>query len=481
MNTFFLQIGALSIFAVAVVIVAWKLSQAMSDLVSPFKSLGELQIRAIEVQKEMQERALDSQNTIQSRAVELQMETHEKAIDAQSSLLHRAIDAQKEISGSLVAPFQMVAGMQHQAIEMQGHAVEAQKLASEAQKEAATGLRVTMQRTLELSENADRSARKLSTALDTYNSKAAELDASRQAFILELAHLQVATAEIVSSRDKFLESSALLSSLDSQIRAQHQESLSYLQILASQPSVDRVQKSISDGLRQILLRDLSRTASRYPRQLRIDFMGSGLESLGKVDGGEFLAALKKVRFQLACESGNCDGKGSAFLTESFYEVKQPSYFVGTLRKVTGSSDPSLVLFDSINKFDDFFSSSVADGAKLSLHVTVRIAMTHTAAVNAVVPLDNAVSSVLDKIKKGVTRPDEVKDLLTVISKADFLIRDTGGLGHVQLGNMMERRDEERNLPAFGGLSRILDPAKGYIWVCPAHAQEFTEMLREVNR
>jgi hypothetical protein len=371
--------------------------------------------------------------------------------------------------------------MQNQAIEMQSHAIEAQKQAAEAQKEAASGLRVVMQRTLELSEQADRAARRLASALEIYNGKAAELDNSRLAFISELANLKQATQEVVAARDQFLETSALLRTLDSDVRAQHQQTTARLNLLSSQQAVDRVQKSISEGLRQILLRDLSRTATRYPRLIRIDFIGSGLETLGKVDGGEFLAALKKVRFQLVCEAGDCDHKGNAFVSEAFYEVKQPSYFVGTLRKATGSADPALVLFDSINRFDDYFTSSLAEGAKLALHVTVRIALTHTAAVNAVVSLDSTVSSVLDKIKKGNSKPEEVKDLLQVISRSDFIVRDLGGLGHTQLGNLVEHRDEERNLPLFGGLTRILDPEKGYIWVCPAHAQTFTESLRDLNR
>jgi hypothetical protein len=242
-----------------------------------------------------------------------------------------------------------------------------------------------------------------------------------------------------------------------------------------------MQKSVSEGLRQLLVRDLSRTATKFPRRLRVDFAGSGIETLGKVDGGEFLASLKKVKFQLVCEAGNCDRKGNSYLSESTYEVKQPSYFVGTLRRATGSSDPALVLFDSINRFDDFFLSATTEGARIALHITLRIALAHTVAVNAVVGLDQSVSLLLDGIKKGTSKPEEVKDLLQVISNEDFTVRDLGGLGHNQLGNMIENRDEERNLPQFGGLSRILDPEKGYIWVCPAHAQEFTETLREFNR
>ena len=91
MNPVYLEVAVLLIFAIAVVIIAWKLSQAMSALVAPFRSLSELQIKAIEAQKEMQAKSLDSQNAIQSRAVELQMETHEKAIDAQRAILHLSL------------------------------------------------------------------------------------------------------------------------------------------------------------------------------------------------------------------------------------------------------------------------------------------------------------------------------------------------------------------------------------------------------
>jgi hypothetical protein len=448
MNPVYLEVGALSVLAAAVLLIAWKVSVALNALSVPYRMMSEMQGKAMDAQKEIQT---------------------------------RAIDAQREISGSLIDPFQAIAGMQGQTIDMQGKAIEAQLQSAEAQKEAATSLRVAMQRTLELSEHADRSARKLNAALDIYNGKIAELDRTREAFLGGLAHLNQATQEVVSSRDRFLETAALMTSLDRDMRANHRESLARLDALATQQSVDRLQKAVSEGLRQLLVRDLSRTATRFPRRLRVDFIGSGIETLGRVDGGEFLASLKKVKFQLVCEAGNCDGKGNAYLSEAVYEVKQPSYFVGTLRKATGSADPALVLFDSINRFDDFFVTAATEGAKVALHVTLRIAMAHTVAVNAVVPLDQTVSVLLERIKKGVNKPDEVKDLLQVISNSDFSVRDLGGLGHNQLGNMIERRDEERNLPQFGGLSRILDPELGYIWVCPAHAQEFTETLQEFNR
>lgn len=448
MNPVYLEVAVLAVLALAVLMIAWKLSMALAALVEPFRSMSEMQGDAINAQKDIQ---------------------------------FRAIDAQREMSASLVQPFQMVAGMQNEAIEMQGQAIEAQKQAAEAQREAASGLRLVMQRTLELSEQADRSVRKLSAALEIYNGKAAELDQSRLAFITELVHLRQATEEVVSSRDQFLKTASILGNLDSQLRTQHREEIARIDQLSSQQSVDRLQKTLSEGLRQVLVRDLSRSGTRYPRQIRIDFVGSGIETLGRVDGGEFLASLKKVRFQLVCESGNCDNKGNSFLSEASYEVKQPSYFVGTLRKATGSADPALVLFDSINRFDDFFLSAATEGAKIALHVTVRIALPHTAAVTGVVELDATVAGLLEKIKKGVSKPEEVKDLLQVIAKADFTVRDIGGLGHSQLGNMMERRDDERNQPLFGGLSRILDPDKGYIWVCPAHAQAFTEAMRDLSR
>jgi hypothetical protein len=448
MNPVYLEVAVLAVLALAVLMIAWKLSIAFSALVEPFRNMSQMQGTAIEAQKEIQ---------------------------------FKAIEAQKEMSKSLVQPFQLVASMQNDAIEMQGRAIEAQKQAAEAQREAASGLRLVMQRTLELSEQADRSVRKLSAALEIYHGKALELDKSRLAFVSELANLKEATQEVVSSRDQFLKTSSVLARLDSQIGAQHREAIARIDELSSRQAVDRVQKTISEGLRQVLVRDLSRSGTRYPRQIRIDFIGSGIETLGRVDGGEFLASLKKVRFQLVCEAGNCDHKGNAFLSEAVYEVKQPSYFVGTLRKATGSADPALVLFDSINRFDDFFLSAATEGAKVALHVTVRIALAHTAAVTGVVELDGTVSALLEKIKKGVNKPEEVKDLLQVIAKAEFTVRDIGGLGHNQMGNMMERRDDERNQPLFGGLTRILDPGKGYIWVCPAHAQEFTEGLRELAR
>lgn len=448
MNPVYLEVAILAVLALAVLMIAWKLSLALSALVEPFRNMSEMQGSAIEAQKEIQ---------------------------------FRAIDAQKEMSGSLVQPFRLIAGMQNEAIEMQGQAVEAQRQAAEAQREAASGLRLVIQRTMELSEQSDRSVRKLSAALEIYNNKAAELDQSRAAFVTELANLKEATEQVIASRDHFLKTATIIGTLDSQMRGQHREAMARIAELSSQPSVDRVQKSISEGLRQVLVRDLSRSGTRYPRQIRIDFIGSGIETLGRVDGGEFLASLKKVRFQLVCEAGNCDHKGNAFLSEAVYEVKQPSYFVGTLRKATGGADPALVLFDSINRFDEFFLSAATEGAKVALHVTVRIALAHTAAVAGVVELDSNVAGLLEKIKKGVNKPEEVKDLLHVIARADFIVRDIGGLGHNQLGNMMERRDDERNQPLFGGLSRILDPDKGYIWVCPAHAQAFTETLREVGR
>jgi hypothetical protein len=448
MNPLYLEVGAVTVLAVSILLIAWKVSQALGSLVEPFRGLNDMQDKAIEAQKEIQT---------------------------------KAIEAQKEISISLIQPFQAVAGMQGDAIEMQGRSIEAQKQAAEAQKEAASGLRLAMQRTLELSEHADRSARKLSAALDIYTGKAAELDRSREAFAAELARLKHATEEVVASRDQFLQTAALLTTLNQQVRAQHHETIARLDTLSTQQSVDRLQKSMSEGLRQILVRDLSRAATRYPREIRVDFIGSGIETLGRVDGGEFLASLKKVKFQLVCEAGRCDHQGNSYLSEAVYEVKQPSYFVGTLRKATGSADPALVLFDSINRFDDFFMSAATEGARVALHVTLRIALAHTVAVNAVVELDSTVSALLDKIKKGVGKPEEVKELLQEISNSDFMVRDIGGLGHNQLGNLIERRDEERNLPMFGGLSRILDPEKGYIWVCPAHAQAFTETLRAINR
>jgi hypothetical protein len=448
MNPVYLEVGALSVLAAAVLLIAWKVSVALSALSVPYRMMSEMQGKAMDAQKEMQ--------TL-------------------------SIKAQREISGSLIDPFTAIAGMQSQSIDMQGRAIDAQVQSAEAQKEAATSLRVAMQRTLELSEHADRSARKLNAALDIYNGKTAELDRSREAFLGGLAQLQQATQEVVASRDRFLETAALLTGLDRQVRANHRESISRLDALATQQSLDRLQKSVSEGLRQLLLRDLSRTATRFPRRLRVDFIGSGIETLGRVDGGEFLASLRKVKFQLVCEAGNCDSKGNSYLSEGVYEVKQPSYFVGTLRKATGSADPALVLFDSINRFDDFFLTAATEGAKVALHVTLRIAMAHTVAVNAVVGLEQTVSMLLERVKKGVNKPEEVKELLQVISNSDFTVRDLGGLGHNQLGNMIERRDEERNLPQFGGLSRILDPELGYIWVCPAHAQEFTETLREFNK
>jgi len=448
MNPVYVEVAALGVLAVAVLMVAWKLSVTLATLVEPFRAMSD---------------------------------THGRAIEAQKEIQAKAIEAQKEISLSLARPFQLVAGMQSEAIEMQGKAIEAQNQAADAQKEAASGLRLVMQRSLELSEQADRSVRKLTSALEIYNKKASELDQSRMAFIDELANLKQATEEVISSRDQFLQTATVLSELDLQVRAQHLEAIARLDILSSQQSVDRLQKSLTDGLRQVLVRDLSRSATRYPRQIRIDFVGSGVETLGRVDGGEFLASLKKVRFQLVCEAGDCDHKGNAFLGEAVYEVKQPSYFVGTLRKATGSADPALVLFDSINRFDDFFSMAATEGAKVALHVTVRIALAHTAAVTGVVELDDTVAGLLDKIKKGVSKPEEVKDLLQLISNADFIVRDLGGLGHNQIGNMIERRDEERNQPLFGGLTRILDPDKGYIWVCPAHAAAFTESLIDTGR
>jgi hypothetical protein len=448
MNPVYLEVAVLAVLALAVLMIAWKLSMALAALVEPFRNMSEMQGTAIEAQKQIQ---------------------------------FKAIDAQKEMSNSLVQPFQLIAGMQNDAIAMQGHAIDAQRQAAEAQKEAASGLRMVMQRTLELSEQADRSVRKLSAALELYNGKVLEMDQSRLAFIAELAHLRLATDEVISSRDQFLKTASSLTILDSQVRVQHRETTAQIDRLSSQQTVDRLQKTLSEGLRQVLVRDLSRSGTRYPRQLRIDFIGSGIETLGRVDGGEFLASLKKVRFQLVCEAGNCDHKGNSFLSEAVYEVKQPSYFVGTLRKATGSADPALVLFDSINHFDDFFLTAATEGAKIALHVTVRIALAHTAAVTGVVELDSTVASLLEKIKKGVNKPEEVKDLLQVIARADFTVRDIGGLGHNQLGSMIERRDDERNQPLFGGLSRILDPDKGYIWVCPAHAQAYTEELRDVNR
>jgi hypothetical protein len=434
MNPVYLEMAALSVLAAAVLLIAWKLSATLATLVDPFRAMSE---------------------------------THGKSIEAQKEIQQNAIEAQKEISLSMVRPFQTIAGMQSEAIEMQAKAIEAQKQAADAQKEAASGLRLVMQRSLELTEQADRSVRKLSAALEIYNGKAAELDLSRVAFIHELANLKQATEEVVSSRDHFVQASTILSGLDQTTRTHHEEAMARL---------DRSQKSLTDGMRQILVRDLSRSATRYPRQIRIDFVGGGIEMIGRVDGGEFLASLKKVRFQLVCEAGNCDHKGNAFLAEGVYEVKQPSYFVGTLRKTTASADPALVLFDSINRFDDFFSIAATEGAKIALHVVVRIALAHTAAVTGVVELDGTLAGLLDKIKRGIAKPEEIKDLLQVIAWADFTVRDLGGLGHIQLGNMIERRDEERNQPLFGGLTRILNPDKGYIWVCPAHAQEFADSL-----
>jgi hypothetical protein len=471
MNPVYLEAGALTVVAIAILLIAWKVSMALDAIGVPFRMMAEMQGKALDVQKETQLRAMDPLHAIaaiQNQAIGIQnlaVDMQNKAVDMQG----KSIDIQgKSID------------MQDRSIDMHGKAIEAQLQSAEAQKEAATSLRVVMQRTLELSEHADRSARKLNAALDIYNGKVAELDRSREAFLGEVAHLQQATQEVVASRDRFLETAALLTALDRQVRSNHLESLARIDASSTQESLDRLQKSVSEGLRQLLLRDLSRTATRFPRSLRIDFIGSGIETLGRVDGGEFLASLKKVKFQLVCESRNCNQKGSSYLSDAVYEVKQPSYFVGTLRKATGSADPALVLFDSINRFDDFFLTTAAEGAKVALHVTLRIAMAHTVAVNAVVPLDQTVSALLEKIKKGVNKPEEVKDLLQVISTSDFSVRDLGGLGHNQLGNMIERRDEERNLPQFGGLSRILDPEKGYIWVCPAHAQEFTETLRDLS-
>ena len=437
----YLEVTVVAVLSAAVLMIFWKLSGALKSLVDPFRGMSDM---------------------------------HSSVIDAQKEMQKRSIEVQREVFGDLAEPFRLAAGAQGQAIEMQSLALEAQNQAASAQKEAASGLRVVMQRTLELSELADRSARKLSTALDIYNGKAAELDQSRLAFIAELGNLKQATAEATAARAQFLETSALLTSLDSRVRAQHLDTMAHLDTLSSQASVDRLQTSLSHGLREVLVRDLSRTATRYPRQIRIDFVSSGIETLGRVDGGEFLASLKKVRFQLVCEAGNCDHKDNPYIGDAVYEVKQPSYFVGTLRKSTGSTDPALVLFDSINRFDDLFFSAASEGAKIALHVTVRIALPHIAAVTGIVPLDVNVSGLLEKVKKGVSKPEEIKDLLTVISDSDFTIRDLGSLGHNELGSMIERRDEERNMPLFGGLSRILDPQKGYIWVCPVHAQAFAE-------
>jgi hypothetical protein len=262
--------------------------------------------------------------------------------------------------------------------------------------------------------------------------------------------------------------------IEAKIDLQYREILARLDALATQ-------KSLAEGLREILLRDFSRTATKYPRRLRIDFAAGGIENVGKVDGAEFLANLLKVRFQLACEAGNCDGKNNTFLSDSVYEIKQPCYFVGTLRKVTGGSDPALVLFDSVNRFEEFINTAFTEGARVALHVTVNLALTHPVALTGVVPLDGSVGVLLDRLKKGLSRPEEIKDLWLLISKNDFTVRDMGGTGHNQLGSMMERRDEQRNQPLFGGLTRIVDADRGYMWVCPAHAQLFMESLRDMNR
>jgi hypothetical protein len=228
-------------------------------------------------------------------------EMQRKLMDAQKEIESRAIAVQQESSNnSLIDPFRAIAGMQ---------------------------------------QHADRSALKLDAALDLYNNKIAELEHSREAFLGELAHLKQATHEVEAARDRFQETAALLTGLDQQMRANHRESLSRLDVLSTQQSLDHLQKSVSEGMRQLLVRDLSRSATKFPRCLRVDLVGSGVETLGKVDGGEFLASLRKVKFQLVCEVGNCDGKGRSYLSEGVYEVKQPSFFVGTLRKATGSTDP----------------------------------------------------------------------------------------------------------------------------------------------
>jgi hypothetical protein len=443
MNPVYIEAAALMILSVAVLWIAWRLSLTFSALLEPFRALSQMQGKVLEIQAQ-------------------------------------AIQAQKEASNALIEPYRALGQIQSKAIEMQQQAVEAQKQALAAHTEAASTLRIVIQRTLEISEHADKSSRRLNAAHELYKGKVAELDESRQAFLNELGNLKQVAGEITATREKIAHTSAQVKGLEGEVQANHAAMLGQLNLLSSNETVDHLRQFMSDRLRELLVRDLSRAATAYPRRIRIDLLRSGMESLGKVDGGEFLGTLRGVKFQLVCEAGNCDKRGNHYLSDTVYEIKQPSFFVGALRKQTGLTDPGLSAFDGINRFDDAIVDAASEGAKLFLNVTVKLGLPQTVAVIAVVGLEAGTGFYLDRLKSGVSKPEDVKELWQFIGKHDFVVRDIGGSAHAQLGQLIEKIDGDKNQANFGGLSRILDPHRGYMWVCPAHAQEFIDSLRGIS-
>ena len=483
MNPVYIEAAALIVLAIALLWIAWKLGSTMALLLEPFRALSQMQEKVLDIQGQMQQKVIDMQGQLQREVVEMQGQMQQKVLEVQGKAIEaqkQAIESQKEATRALIEPYRALSDIQAKALEMQLQVVEAQKQAVTAHAEAAGTLRIVIQRTMEVSEQADRSARKLSAAHDLYKGKTAELDEARQAFVAELGNLNQVAGELAATKEIIAHTSGQVTGLEGEVQAHHKETLSHIDLLAANDTVDRLRQFMSDRLRELLLRDLSRAATAFPRRIRIDLLKSGMESVGKVDGGEFLGTLRSVKFQLVCEAGNCDKKGNHYLSDTVYEVKQASFFVGALRKLTGLTDPGLSVFDGINRFDEAIAQASAEGAKMVLNVTVKLGLPHTVAVIAVVGLEAGAGFYLDRLRSGVSKPEDVKDLWQLISRSDFVVRDIGGSAHAQLGQLIEKIDGDRNQAVFGGLTRILDPHRGYMWVCPMHAQEFIDTLRGIS-
>jgi hypothetical protein len=385
---------------------------------------------------------------------------------------------------SLLEPFRSLSGMQSRALEVQQATVEGQSLAVAAQQqavaahtEAAGTLRMVIQRSLEISEHADRSARKLSSATELLKDKAGDVDQARKAFEAGLVELRKLASDLAESRELITETARRLTNLEEGLQANQEDFVRRLSYLSTNETVSGLRQFMTDGLRELLMRDLSRAATMYPRRIRLDLIASGIETLGRVDGGVFLGALRRARFRLVCEAGDCDKRGHTFVSESQYEIQQVSHFIGAMKKVSGASDPGVSVYDGINRFDHAIVSASAEGARIVLTVTVKLALANTVAVYSTIELVPGMGEYLDRLKKGNVKPEEMREFWQFVDEHEFVVRDIGGSAHAQLGYLIQHSDENKNLPVFGGLSRILDPHRGYMWVCPAHAQEFMDSIR----
>jgi len=235
---------------------------------------------------------------------------------------------------------------------------------------------------------------------------------------------------------------------------------------------------LAAGFEEIRTRAINDQLTAYPRKLAIELderetyldLVAQQRGLWTMPGG----SERNVKFRLVCENDNCqnlnaEGKNEVYKANSF-----TSYLprAGDIEKFFDAAD--------IGGLTDQFE--VAGKALLAVKLGLTISQyAHPVFAVGIIVLEAGLEDVVRRLQADVKDRQATRKLWELVRSSPYRIKDVGGPGHTQFGNLVRIREESEGShvhKSFGGLSKWMNPeTHTFSWVCPTDAYNFISQYR----